>query len=49
MSGQDLGKVVEDIVGKYEYEYYFISNRGNNKRLFALLGHKGQKGKVFFI
>jgi len=49
ISGQDIGKVVEDYFGEDEYEYFYDFDQENTERLFALLGHEGQNVKDIFI
>ncbi len=49
ISGQDLGRAVEDIIGEDEYEYFYDFDRENTERLFALLGHEEQIAKEVFI
>ncbi len=49
ISGQDLGKAVEDIMGEDEYEYFYDFDRENTERLFALLAQESQNVKEVFI
>ena len=49
ISGQDLGKSVEDITGEDEYEYFYDFDRENTERLFELLGQESQDVKEIFI
>jgi hypothetical protein len=49
ISGQDLGKTVEDIIGEDEYEYFYDFDRENTERLFTLLGHEEQIANEVFI
>ncbi len=49
ISGQDLGKAVEDIIGKDEYEYFYDFDQENTESLFGLLGHEAQNVKEIFV
>ena len=49
ISGQDLGKTVEDITGKEECEYFYKFDQENTSRLFALLSHESQTAKENFM
>ncbi len=41
VSGQDLGKRLEDLFGEGEYEYFYSFDRENTARLIALLTDGG--------
>ena len=49
ISGQDLGKAVEDYFGEDEYEYFYDFDRENTERLFSLLTHEAQNVKDVFM